>query len=96
MLQGSTAAVLATPGHADAELADPGWYTVPEQNVPRTVVITGANSGIGFAAAGKLAAAGCDVYLVCRTQEKAEDACKRIAVSSWRCGEIGVAKACST
>lgn len=82
--------MLATPALAIADLSDPGWYTVPEADAPRTVVITGANSGIGFAAAGKLAAAGNIVYLVCRTQEKAGKACQSIEVSSAKNGTIAL------
>ena len=60
--------------------SDAGWYTVPVADSPRTIAITGANSGIGFAAAGKLAAAGHDVHLICRSMEKAETACADVKV----------------
>ena len=60
--------------------SDAGWYTVPIADQPRTIAITGANSGIGFAAAGKLAAAGHDVHLICRTLHKAEKACTDVKV----------------
>ena len=69
------------PGKSDA-----GWYTVPPAEQPRTIAITGANSGIGFAAAGKLAAAGHNVYLICRTMEKAEKACADVQVSNHEFG----------
>jgi NAD(P)-dependent dehydrogenase (short-subunit alcohol dehydrogenase family) len=59
---------------------DQGWYTVPVPSNPRTIAITGANSGIGFAAAGKLAAAGHDVHLICRSMEKAQKACADVEV----------------
>mmetsp|Transcript_3445 Transcript_3445/g.4688 ORF Transcript_3445/g.4688 Transcript_3445/m.4688 type:complete len:323 (-) Transcript_3445:261-1229(-) len=39
---------------------------------PRNIVVTGANSGIGRSAARMLAAAGHNVYAVCRTMEKAQ------------------------
>lgn len=50
---------------------------VKAQN-PQTIVITGANSGIGFEAAKKLAERGHNLVLACRTIEKAKDAIQRI------------------
>ena len=44
----------------------------------RTVVLTGANSGIGYDAATRLASRGHRVVLACRTQAKAEDTASRI------------------
>jgi NAD(P)-dependent dehydrogenase (short-subunit alcohol dehydrogenase family) len=44
----------------------------------RRVVITGANSGIGFEAALELARKGAELILPARTQSKAEDAASRI------------------
>ena len=41
----------------------------------RTVVITGANSGVGLAGSKLLVAAGHRVILACRNQAKAEAAC---------------------
>ena len=40
----------------------------------KNVIITGSNSGIGFSAAGKLAAMGYNVVLACRTQVRAVQA----------------------
>jgi dehydrogenase/reductase SDR family protein 12 len=42
-------------------------------------VITGANSGIGYAAAKEAAARKANVYLVCRDQQRGEAARKKIA-----------------
>lgn len=52
-------------------------YQVPDQH-GRLVVVTGANSGTGQEAAGRLAAAGADVVLAVRTPEKGEQARARI------------------
>jgi NAD(P)-dependent dehydrogenase (short-subunit alcohol dehydrogenase family) len=45
----------------------------------KTALITGANSGLGFAAAKKLAEAGMKTVLLCRNEEKGEDALRLIA-----------------
>ena len=44
----------------------------------RKIVVTGANTGIGFEAARAFAAAGADVVLACRDIKKAEEAVSRI------------------
>jgi hypothetical protein len=49
---------------------------------PQTIVITGANSGIGFEAAKKLAERGHTLVLACRTIEKAKDTVQRIESES--------------
>jgi NAD(P)-dependent dehydrogenase (short-subunit alcohol dehydrogenase family) len=54
---------------------------VPDQH-GRTAVITGANSGLGFDAAGALAAKGATVVLACRDTGKAQDAAGRISTSA--------------
>ena len=53
-----------------------------ESSIPdlagRTILVTGANSGIGFEAARMLAARGAHVVLACRDASKADDARRRI------------------
>lgn len=56
-------------------------FRVPDQS-GRTFVITGADSGLGFETAKRLAAAGGHVVLACRNEEKAKDAASRIAGST--------------
>lgn len=48
----------------------------------RKVVVTGANSGIGFEAARALAAAGAHVVMACRSRERGEAAAARIEGST--------------
>jgi NAD(P)-dependent dehydrogenase (short-subunit alcohol dehydrogenase family) len=56
---------------------------VPDQ-AGRTVVITGANTGIGFESARVLAAHGARVILACRDVGKAKDAAARIGAAAPR------------
>lgn len=44
----------------------------------KNMIVTGANTGIGFETARALAAAGADVVLACRSQEKGDAAVARI------------------
>ena len=44
----------------------------------QVAALTGANEGIGFITARELHKKGCKVFLLCRNQEKAQDAIKRI------------------
>ncbi|KWU44208.1 NAD(P)-binding protein, partial [Rhodotorula sp. JG-1b] len=44
----------------------------------QVAAVTGANEGIGFITARELHKKGCKVFLLCRNQEKAQDAIKRI------------------
>jgi NAD(P)-dependent dehydrogenase (short-subunit alcohol dehydrogenase family) len=50
---------------------------VPDQH-GRTAVVTGANTGLGFETAHRLAGHGATVVLACRTMAKAADAAERI------------------
>src|SRR2546423_5213515 len=55
---------------------------IPDQS-GRTAVVTGANSGLGFATARELARHDGHVIVAARSSEKAEDACGKIR------GEVG-------
>lgn len=49
------------------------------ENIEKTALVTGANSGLGFSAAAQLASSGWSrVILACRTLEKAQDARARL------------------
>jgi NAD(P)-dependent dehydrogenase (short-subunit alcohol dehydrogenase family) len=48
----------------------------------RAVLVTGGNSGLGFAAASALAAAGATVHLVCRNAQRGSAARDSIISSS--------------
>ncbi|WP_254527778.1 oxidoreductase [Natrinema gelatinilyticum] len=56
-----------------------GWTAddIPDQH-GRTIVITGANSGIGFEATRELARNGATVIMACRSLERGEDAARDI------------------
>ena len=61
----------------------PGWAAsdIPEQG-GRTVLVTGANSGLGLRAAQALAAHGARVLLGCRNPERAEAARAEVAAGA--------------
>ncbi|MFC9892655.1 oxidoreductase [Nocardia sp. NPDC127579] len=63
-----------------------GWdiSNIPEQG-GRRIVITGANSGLGAAAARALAAAGAEVIMACRDVEKAERVAAEIGAAVQVC-----------
>lgn len=58
-------------------MPQPSDFAVPDQT-GRLAVVTGANSGIGFHAASRLAQAGAQVVLACRNPDKAADAVARL------------------
>lgn len=58
-------------------MPSPESFPVPDQT-GRTIVVTGADSGLGFETAKRLAAAGADIVLACRNEEKANAAASRI------------------
>lgn len=60
------------------------WAPMSYRLEGRHVVLTGANSGIGLAAAIELAAAGADLTLVVRTQEKAAATLQTIELETGR------------
>jgi NAD(P)-dependent dehydrogenase (short-subunit alcohol dehydrogenase family) len=60
---------------------------VPEQG-GKTIVITGANTGIGYEAARVLSAKGARVVIACRSEHKATDAIARIKKAN---GEVDLA-----
>lgn len=62
-------------------MPEPTDYTVTDQS-GRTALVTGANSGIGFHTASRLAQAGATVLLACRNPDKAADAVARIAAAA--------------
>jgi NAD(P)-dependent dehydrogenase (short-subunit alcohol dehydrogenase family) len=68
---------------SDATRATRRWTEadVPDQQ-GRTVLVTGANSGLGFSVAGVLAARGATVILACRNTGKARDAAEQIGAAT--------------
>ncbi|MGB1580365.1 MAG: oxidoreductase [Nevskiales bacterium] len=61
---------------------------IPPQN-SRTIIVTGANSGIGYETAAALAAKGAHIIMACRNKEKAEAAAQKIRSRSQQ-GKITV------
>lgn len=85
-LIGGTAALLAGIGlykYIDSQNGDTGpkenWTTADIPDLSgKVIVVTGANSGIGFEAAKAFAQKGAHTVLACRDQGRAEDALRRI------------------
>ena len=50
----------------------------PKKNMKKTAIVTGGNSGLGYATAKKLCDNGIKTYIVGRSKEKTEAACKEI------------------
>jgi NAD(P)-dependent dehydrogenase (short-subunit alcohol dehydrogenase family) len=67
-------------------MSGPSGFAVPDQR-GKTVVVTGANKGIGFFTAAALAGAGARVVLACRSPERADAAARAIRA---RCAADGV------
>ena len=67
---------------ADAEaapVAEEAAAAAPEPTViPRVVIVTGASSGLGLEVTHVLAAAGHDVIMACRSEEKANRAIEKL------------------
>ena len=86
----AAAAAMSSPAFPPPAFAEDAPASLPDADVPaetspgppkrvrKNVIITGANSGIGFDGAAKLAALGYNVTLACRTEAKARDAIDRI------------------
>uniref|UniRef100_A0A7S0RIA9 Protochlorophyllide reductase n=1 Tax=Pyramimonas obovata TaxID=1411642 RepID=A0A7S0RIA9_9CHLO len=74
-------------------LLPPGPVNALEDVVPgsssKNIIITGSNSGIGFAGALQLAAAGNQVFLACRTLAKAQAAKEEIEAELAKQGKTG-------
>lgn len=62
-------------------MADYNELDVPDQS-GKTILVTGANSGIGFDTARVLAERGARVLLGCRSSDKAEEAMAKIALTA--------------
>ena len=59
--------------------APPGWGpTLPDGGGPRTALITGGNSGLGFECARRMLAQGWSVVLACRNEVKGRAAVARL------------------
>lgn len=48
----------------------------------RIVIVTGANQGLGLEASKELAARGCTLYMVCRSEERGRAAVEKVQASS--------------
>ena len=59
--------------------------TMPDQS-DRTVVVTGANSGLGYEATAAFARKGATVVMACRSLERGEQAATRFERQSTRRG----------
>ncbi len=57
-------------------------HTTGASLVGRVCVVTGANSGVGFAAARRMAEKGAHLVMVCRNREKGEKARKEVTATS--------------
>ncbi|MFP5308051.1 MAG: SDR family NAD(P)-dependent oxidoreductase [Actinomycetes bacterium] len=70
-------------GYAVRSRLYPGWQDLDTFGLTgRRVVVTGANSGLGYATAERLAGLGASVHLLVRSDEKGRDTVARIATAT--------------
>lgn len=75
----AAAAAAPTNSSASAQGASRGAAHDVGSVVGRTVLITGANTGIGFQSARALAQQGAHVVMACRNEQRGTEAARRIA-----------------
>mmetsp|Transcript_23323 Transcript_23323/g.74718 ORF Transcript_23323/g.74718 Transcript_23323/m.74718 type:complete len:386 (+) Transcript_23323:1-1158(+) len=73
------AAGLPAPALADSSAV---YRPAPGSLAGTTVLITGANTGLGLESAKRLAAGGANVVVTARTQAKAEDAARKVSAEA--------------
>lgn len=57
-------------------------FTNPIRADDKVVIVTGANTGIGFETAHQLAKRGAHVYMACRNMKKCEEARREIVLGT--------------
>lgn len=89
-LLGAGAAILAPPLLA-VSAADPAIYTPPSGSLTgTTILITGANTGLGLESAKRLASAGANVIVTARSQSKADGAVRDVTAAVPSARPIGL------
>ena len=78
VLSGAAIAATGTAGLIALKPTTPVFVPAAGSMSERTVVITGANTGLGFESARRLAAASARVVVTARTEEKARSAVSRL------------------